>query len=175
MAVWATIEDALRVWVKAGSGLGDAKVIWLDQTGARPAAPFIELKLGDIVPLGGVDPVETATDLMRPAGTEIELKVAGVRAFTVSLQAYTATVTGAATARALLSLVQTALSLPSVRAALDAAGVTPFDEGEVHNLTGLLGTKFEGRAALDVQFYVRETLSEFTGFIGSCVPTPTFH
>ncbi len=162
---WATIEDGLRAWVKTASGLADSQVIWADQAGARPAGAYITLQLGPIVALGACDEVETHYDEDADAGEEIELRVNGRRSFAVSIQAFTPSVTGASTARALLSTVQTALGLPSVRTALAAAGVTPFESGPVNYVPALVGTLFEGRATLEAQFYTRETVSEYLGYI----------
>lgn len=164
MANWTTIENAIRVWVKAGSGYGDSAVLWSDQTHARPSGAFITVRLGDTVPLGN-DEVEVLTDLGADPGEEIELRAVGRRELSVSVQAFTPGVTGSSAGRGILSTVQTALALPSVRAALDAAGLTPFDVGSVRNISALVGTAFEGRAVLDVRFYTNDTASEFTGYI----------
>lgn len=164
-ANWTAIEDALRAWAKAGTALTDAKVIWSEQTGARPAAPFVTLRIGDVIPLSSVDEVEELTDLDADPGEEVELRAGGFREFTLSLQAFAATVTGANTAREYLTKAQTALALPSVRAALFAAGIAPFDTGTVQTVNAVVGTKFEARAVLEVRFYVHDTVSEYTGFI----------
>lgn len=164
-ANWTAIEDAIRAWVKTGSGLADAKVIWADQTGARPAGPFVTIRIGDLLALGAVDEVEELTDLGRPAGQEVEQRVVGLREFPVSVQAFGPAVAGAGTAREYLSKVQTALALPSVRDALEAAGVSSFDQGVVRTVNELVGTKYEGRAILECRFYLLESVSEFSGYI----------
>lgn len=164
-ANWVTIEDALRVWVKSATGYADSAVIWAEQTGARPSGSIITLRLGELLPIGAYDELTSNTDLLRPAGTEVELKVEGMREFAVSLQAFGASTTGNSTGRAVLAKCQAALTLPSVRTALAAAGITPFDIGAVQNISALSHTKFEGRAILEVRFYVRDSISEFTGYI----------
>lgn len=175
-ANWTTVENALRAWVKAGSSLDDGHVYWDDQTGPRPSdsatAPFITLHLGDVLPVGGLDELADITDadLNQNPGAEIELRVVGTRQFHLTVQAFTPNIVNGSTARALLSKVQTALRLESVRDALATAGVTPFDVGQVLNITALVGTKFEGRAALTVGFYALETVSERTTYIETCVP-----
>lgn len=164
--LWENVEDAIRTWVKNASGLSDAHVLWAEQTGARPpSGDFMTIRLGDIVPLGAVDELLELTDLDRPAGQEIELRAMGVREFHVSVQAFSAATVRGNTARAQLARVQNALRLPSFRDALDEVGLSPFDAGTVRNVTELVGTKFEGRAVLDVRFYVADTVSEFVGYI----------
>lgn len=166
---WNAIENALRTWVRSATGLGDAAVIFADQTGQRPAAPFVTIKLGTIIPLGAFDETRTIYDADADPGEEVELRVSGQREFSVSLQAFSTVVTSPTSdtlpARALLGKCQTALQLPTVKAAFDTAGVSCFDVGSVLNLSALVGTLFEGRAALDCRFYATDTASEFVGFI----------
>lgn len=177
---WATIEDALRTWVKSATSYPDARVIWAEQAGSRPSGDIITLRLGDVVPLGVVDDVVQETDLNRTAGTEVELRAEGIREFGLTLQAYGSAVTGTSAARAALAKCQTALALPTIRDALETAGVTPFEIGPVQNVTALNHTLFEGRAVLEVRFYTRDSLSEYTGYIASVewdfidVDNPTF-
>lgn len=153
------------MWVKAATGYSDSAVIWAEQSGSCPLPAFITLRLGELLALGAFDELVTETDLLRPAGTEVELRAEGLREFAVSVQAFGPSTTGNATGRAVLAKCQTALMLPSVRTALAAAGITPFDIGPVQNVTALVHTKFEGRAILEVRFYVRDSISEYTGYI----------
>ena len=127
MPDWSTVEDALRVWIKTATGLDDAHVIWAEQTGPRPAGTFATLRLGDIIPVGLADDVQDSTDLLAPAGGEITFTAVGTREFRVSVQCFTAATVDDTTARNLLSKAQTALSLPTRRDALAAAGVKRFD------------------------------------------------
>ena len=165
--VWATIENALRAWVKTGSGYADSKIIWVDQNGPRPANDFITLRIGDLVSLGAVDELRVTTNLANPNGSEIVLEVNGLREFTLSIQAFNTATVSTSTSREVLSKVQAALKLPSVRALLNAAGLGPFDMGSVKNISALLQTKFEARAILETRFYVNETVSENTGYINT--------
>lgn len=167
MATWSIIEDALRTWVKTATSYTDAKVIWADQTGARPSGDIITLKISDVTQVGMTDEVTENTNLARPAGTEIELRADGIREFTCTLQAFTTAVTSATAGTFILGKCQTALALPSVRSALSTAGCSPFDVGPVQNVTALNHTLFEGRAVLSVRFYTRETLSDYVGYIAT--------
>lgn len=166
-ARWCRIEDALRTWVKAASAYPDARVIWADQTGTRPAGDIITLKISDISMVGLMDEVTENTDLSRPAGKEIEMRADGIREFTVTLQAFTSAVTCVSAGTAILGRCQTALGLSSVRSALSAAGCSPFDVGPVQNVTALNHALFEGRAMLRVRFYTRESLSDYVGYIAT--------
>lgn len=170
---WNNIEDTLRSWIKIATNLTDGHIIWGEQTGARPSdsasAPFVTARLGDIRPVAIIDELTALTNSATP-GQEIELRVTGTREFRVLIQAFHPSVVSSTgspsnTARALLSKIQTALLLPSIRASFDAVNISPWDMGTVQNLTELIGTKFEGRAALDVGFYVLESVSERTTYI----------
>ncbi len=170
---WTAIEDGVRSWVKYASGMSDGQIIFSEQANegasgaARPSGmPFLTIRMGDISPLGAVDEVEELTDLNRPAGMEIEERVGGMREFSVSIQAFTGAATNTLNAaRALLSRVQTGLTLPSVAGVFNALNISCFDRGHVQNISALLGNRFEGRASLECRFYVRETISEYTGYI----------
>jgi hypothetical protein len=168
---WTAIENALQAWVATASAIPSSRVIWAHQRGAQPTIDFIVLSFTSVDPLG-IDPLECLTDLTRPAGQEIELRAGGQRSMVLSLQAFTQSVTGASSARALLSRVQAALGLPSIVASLDAAGVSAYDTGQVQAIPEILQTTFVGRAALEVRFYGREAASEFTGYIDTVLATP---
>lgn len=164
---WSGIEDALRTWAKTASGYPDARVIWADQTGARPTGNILTLKISDVSIVGLMDEVTENTNLSRPAGKEIELRADGIREFTVTLQAFTSETVSASAATMALARCQTALGLSSVRSALSAAGCSPFDVGPVQNVTALNHALFEGRAILRVRFYTRESLSDYVGYIAA--------
>src|SRR5262245_40023776 len=124
--LWKNIEDAIRAWVKSASGLDDQHVIWAHQTGTRPSSTFIDIALGDLLPIGTTDELLTTYHSGAPVGQEIEIKARGQREFGVTIQCFGAPVTGNSSARAILSKVQTALSAPTPRAALHVAGLSPY-------------------------------------------------
>lgn len=163
---WAGVENVLRAWVLQGSGLAAGQVYFAHQNGKVPAGTCIAIALGD-PRVVGQDSAISITDLSRTAGTEIEFRTAGVREFPVMLQAFTSETAGNSTARAVLSRVQAALALPTVRDALNAAGISVFDAGMVKVLNAVDTARFEGRAVLDVRCYANESVSEFTGYIAS--------
>lgn len=166
---WETLQTAVKTWVLAGSGYASGRVFWSHQNGGKPInVDSITMRMvGPLRALGACDEVQTLTDLGRPAGQEIEHRVIGRRELTLSLQAFTTTTVGSSRAVSTLSKVQAALSLPSVREALRAAGLFPFDAGAVVDLTALRDADFEGRAELSVRFYCSEEVSEFLGYIAT--------
>ncbi len=159
------LEDAIRAWVKASSGFGDERVIFADQKVERPAGPYFTIRIGDSTQLGTTDALQDSFDAAR-VGREIETRVLGERTVTVSIQVFNAGTTGSKSAVSLLSAVRLALSLPSIGDIFDSYGVTsPYDPGPVKNLGTLLGTAFDGRASMDVRFFIRETASDFVTWI----------
>jgi hypothetical protein len=167
---WPDVLDGLRVWVRSATGLGDGNVIWADQNGPRPTSSFASLRIGPLVSIGPVDEVVDLYDAGRDAGQEIELRVQGVRRFTVSVQVFTPGTLDATSAHALLTRAQLALALPSIRDALADAGVTVFSLGTVQNLSALKDVKFEGRALLEIGCYTLLSVSEFTTYIETVEP-----
>lgn len=164
MVSWTDIEDALRAWVLAASGYTDQLVLFGYQNDNAPNEDYATISLGGQTQIGH-DCLTSDYDAMRPAGQEIELKVAGEREFSVTVEFYTTAVTGQATGRALASKVQTALRLPSIRAALNDAGISPFDHGDIQWLPAVESTRFVGRAILTIRCYIRDDLAERTGYI----------
>jgi hypothetical protein len=163
-ADWKAIEDALRAWVLTTSGYADQRVLFGYQNDNAPQDDYITITLGGLLQLGQ-DCLISSTDLLRPPGQEIKLQVSGDREFSVTVEAFTTAVTGQATARALMSRVQTALKLSSIRGALLLAGISPFDHGDVQWLPAVYRTTFEGRAILTIRCYIRDDVAEFAGYI----------
>lgn len=163
---WATIQTALHAWIVAGTGLAVGRVVWANQAMPQPQRPYVTLRLMALAPVGH-DGVHSTTNLAAPAGEEVTLTVEGRRHLTVGVQAYASAVTGAGTAAELLAKAQTALSLPTVHAGLRAAGLAVLNEGGITDLSALLETKFEGRAAMDVRFHCVDEVAEKTGYIAT--------
>lgn len=49
---WFTVQNALQAWVSASTGIPSSRVIWSQQNGPRPAAPYITLRLNNIRRIG---------------------------------------------------------------------------------------------------------------------------
>lgn len=185
------IEDAIRAWVKTASGLSDAQIYFANQNGAQPAnLPFITILISESMrTLGAYDEQEQITDLTQPNGQEITQIVTGQRDLLVSIQAFaTGTVTGentsfsfpvptgfgAVTATEILTRVQTALGLETIRFNLNAANLAPYDLGTIRRVDAVIETFYEGRAVLDVRFYSTDQALAQTGYIKEVQGVGTF-
>ena len=135
------------------------------------ASPRVSIRLGDLVHIGQ-DAVDHNFDPSRPAGEEIEVVAKGMRTLAVDLQSFAPTTVGAGTtARSVLAAAQAALSLPSVRNALNAAGLGLLEQGTVQRIPSNALSQVEDRATLPVRFAVSQSVSERTGYIETVIPT----
>jgi len=137
---------------------------------------------------GGSGPTGTGTgivdgtclwDYVEP-GSEIAETLLGLREVALQLEGFTGSSSsianpaaglveaGGVTARALLDKVGIKLWMPSIRAALAAVGVTPFDKGTVGWIPDVVSTGFRGRATLDVRCYMpARAVAEYTAYIAN--------
>lgn len=159
-----TLQSAIRQWVKDTSGFDDEKVVWAEQDAVRLAPPFITLRLGDLVTLGAVDEVTTASDESAPGGQEMTQTVIGRRELPVTLQCFGKT---EASAMKILSQVVTSLGLDVHSDPLEEAGISFYQVGPVQNVTALLETTYEPRALVELRGYVTEEVSAQTTYIQS--------
>src|SRR5262249_29311933 len=149
---WSEIEDALHAWLKAATGV---TCIWAEQSGPQPKPPYCTLRIDGPRRLGGADEIRQAADCRG-----VRQSAGGPRQLTPQCQAYTAGTNGRATARELLTKAQLQLALPSVRDRLSEVGLSVIDEGNVQNVSTVLETKWQGRAALDVRLGCADTTAE---------------
>lgn len=168
MIAWDAIENAVRAWVLPASGLASNRVYFADQdVPATEAAPRVTIRIGGPVHLG-IDAIEQSFDPGQPAGQEILQTARGFRTITVDLQSFAPTMVGAGdTALAVMAKIQAALSLPSVRYALNAAGLGVLQEGSIQRIPQVRQTINEDRATLSVRFCVTQSISERLGYIES--------
>lgn len=174
MIAWDAVENAVRAWVLAATGLGESAVYFADQSvPASELAPRIVVRVGDVLQVG-TDALSHDYSAARPAGAEIEYTARGPRELVVSLQAFAPTTTGSGnTARSLLAACQAALGLPSVRDTLNAAGLGVLQEGNVQRIPGTSSNAPEDRAVLDTRFCLGQTTTERTGYIATVELVPT--
>lgn len=166
----AAIQNALRGWVAVATGITLASVIMADQDGPRPAKPFATVRLSAVLPLGAYDGVYTSMVAGTPdPREEVLVTVAGHREIVVSIQVFTATTQGSASALVLANKLKSAASLPSQQAVFDAAGASLFEVGQVRDLSAVFRTANEGRAQVDARLYATESLTETTTFIETAV------
>jgi len=167
---WSLIEDAIRAWVIAGTGLPQGQVWFADQDiPASEQQPRVTIRIGGTVQRG-LDETRHDYDAGRPAGQEIEFSARGMRELTVDLQAFAPTLVGpGATARSLLAQAQVAISLPTIRDALNAAGLGVLQEGDIQRVPLVRGGMQEDRATLAVLFAVQVQATERATFIETVV------
>lgn len=168
---WSAIEKALWDWVKAGSALADGSIIWAHQDGPIPATPYILLAFGEMLPLGAFDEVVTSDADDPEPGADLNLTVRGQREFAVKLEAFTGDVVGTSSPRALLSVVQAALALPSIGDIFQTAGISMFERGTITYVPAIRRAAFEARAHLEVRFYCTEEISELSTWIETVTAT----
>jgi len=160
------IENAVRAWVLDSSELDPACVYFADQPyPVSEVRPRIAIRLGALVPIGH-DWLGQTYDPTRPAGQEIEYSSKGARELSISLQAFApTTVGGGDTARELLERVFGRLVLPSIRDALNAAGIGILRTGAVQRTPTLVGTLNEDRSVGELVALVSSSYSERVGYI----------
>jgi len=168
MIAWDAVENAVRTWVLAASGLASNRVYFADQdVPAGEAAPRVTIRIGGPVHLG-LDAIEQSFDPGQPAGQEILQTARGFRTITVDLQSFAPTMVGAGdTALAVMAKIQAALSLPSVRYTLNAAGLGVLQEGNIQRIPQVRQAINEDRATLSVRFCVTQSIGERLGYIDS--------
>lgn len=172
-ADWVAVERAIYTWVKDASGLVADCVIWSHQNGKRPKGQHVQITFGADTPVGSVPENRTSYDAGADAGEEITIAVVEVRAITIGVQVYAGAQNGNASARAIASKIQNALNLPAAHAALNAAGLAPFDRGTIQSVPEVLDTGFEPRAVFQARFYLGDGAEEKTTFIEKVVVQDT--
>lgn len=171
---WTEIHNAVRAAVVLASGYPAGKVIWKAQNANAPVLDYIALKFNTPRSIGQ-DYVKSSYDGTRPPGQEIELTTAGFREVSLELECFTSSTTDANDAMAILDAVRTAMILPSVQAAMDAAEVSPFDtSATIAYAPDVPTANFRGRATHSIRCYVPAPLvSEYTTYISTLSGTVT--
>lgn len=159
---WTKAEDALQAWASSRSGL---TAIWANQSGNRPALPYVTLQITAGPGPIGHDAVELSVDEDAEPGEDLVVTHSGPRTLTLSVNVYATQVTTGANALARAGALADTLSLESVRDELRKAGLTVSTVSAVRDLTQLVETAFESRAQFDIQLYARSEVSERTTFI----------
>lgn len=92
---------------------------------------------------------------------------------TIQAECYTKAVVGNACADAMLDKAVNNLMLDTVRDSLIAVGLGLAEIQPIINVSDLLGTKFEGRARLDMTFNCIDDVSEFVNWVQEIAGTGT--
>ncbi len=162
----AGAEAAIVAWVRAATGLAASNVLWALQNAARPAGPWISLRLIGDKPVG-LAAVRQAFDAGADAGEEITRTVEQLTTWTLSIQAFGGDATGAAAPRNLLSLIRAHARLPARALTLRTAGVGVLSFTPITSLDGGLSeASVEPRAAMTVALCVPVEVAETLGYIG---------
>jgi hypothetical protein len=165
-ADWSAIENALFAWVQTASGLASSGILWAEQSTDvnRPTGQHVSIKIGTDTPLGSA-PEKRHTFVGSPVEQEVEIQVIEFRELIVSIQAFGGLTTTGTSARALAAKIQTSLGLPSVRAALDVAGLSCFDRGKIEHVSEVLDADYEARALFDARFYLADDVTERVTYV----------
>lgn len=169
------IEDAVKAWLGAATGLPPTNVVIADQNAPPPDGSYVSVRVGASISRG-VDELHQTETVGAPAGEEVEFRLHSDRTVTVTVTAYSASTTdesGADVAVDVLEKARNKLGLPTIRDALNTAGLGVVEQGQVQNLSAVAGADFEGVASLDVRFSFRQTNTERTGYIATVEVTNT--
>lgn len=157
---WGAIEVALRSWALVAG----VPVIWGQQDGERPAAPYISLLVTNVQQVGQ-DWLEIGDNPKPVAGAEVIAYARGQRRVTLSVQCFAGPATGDSSPARLLEAMRSARKLPSVADALNDAGVGVLSFAPILTLGGVVGGHFEPRAAMDIYLLVTSEVSETATYI----------
>lgn len=162
---WDDVGDAIQQAVERAAG--GITTIWKDQNRNAPGVPYVTVRLGGPITLG-IDYIRTSQDLTRVQGQEIKMEVRGQREVPLEIECFTKEhVSGRqGAALELCSRVLAGLTLPSVRAILNAQDIAPFDPGAPNWIPDIPSTNFRGRAVATVRCYMPPpTAVEYAGYI----------
>jgi hypothetical protein len=180
---WEAVENAIAAAVLAASSFSPGKVIWENQTAQRPALPYVSLFRDNDERLSwsteqivsdNPDGHKGDPDANPPVvGTELLIDHKVDSEFHVRVQVFTAETRGNNAAHSVLSKIRNYFDTDAARRTLDAVGVATIERGSVMNISALVETRFEGRAALDIRFRTADGGQEINTYISSARITPT--
>jgi hypothetical protein len=160
------IEATIATWLVGGTGLSSAKIVNGNAKNPQSAQPYVTYVVKTPRRVGGPDEVRWSDTSGNPSGAEETATVVGQRELIVTVQCFTQSLlgaadrTGALTAKEYLSKAQTALALPSVRAAMNAAGLVFVDVQNFVDFSEPMGPLGAGRATMDVRIRAVDSVSE---------------
>lgn len=136
-------QAALITWSKKVAATISPTVtsVWQSSRAPQPDLPYISM---DVIS----GPVKIGHDELRVNPSTGKTESAGMRYYTVSINAH------GDTANAIASELQSSLELPSIQEELRKSGIAVVDIGDVRALDKLDETDWEGRAQFDFQFAV---------------------
>lgn len=157
----AIAQAAIKTWVTSATGLAAAKVIMTGQGGPRPAPPFVEVAV-DIAGIGQdwVDNEDDPDD----AGATI-YTARGTRRLTLTFVCYAASQAALTSALGYLEAVRSALVLPSVNDALDAAGIGIGEIGPAVSMGEIVAAQWEPRGRMEATGFMASEITEAGSYI----------
>lgn len=157
MISWAALKDDIFDWVDS---LTASTIIWAEQMASQPAPPYITLKI-----ISG--PVKLGDELRFNTSND-KFFTAGLRQFTLSIQGF------GTNALQDLTDILGALDDPDVFEDLKDKSLALVSTPSIIDLTQLLDTVFEERAALDLIFTTPDNRELTTTYISTVNITGDF-
>jgi hypothetical protein len=171
---WQVAENAIAAWFAGATGID---VLWANQDIPQPPWPYGTLNMiAGPTKIGGEDNVRRSTDLNQ-AGEEVQLEHNGPRHITVSCQVIQGppdTHNPDCHARRLAGAAHAALSLESINAAFNAAGLAVVNAEPVTNADIEVGGEWTSRGVFDVTFAFTSSITERVGYFENADIEGTF-
>lgn len=161
------METALTGWLRTSTG---AAFRWDDQKAPQPGevsgtpVSYGTMRILTVTRLGMTAGAVRSVDMTRPAGQEVKTSMRMPCLLSFRAQLFTADTVGAASAFPLLQVAAARLDLDSVSGELARGGLGVATLGTVQNLSGLIGTRYQGHAAFDVSFNCTTQVADFVGY-----------
>lgn len=174
----SAIEGAVVAWVENATGLVGKVILARQKAAQPPVRPYITVTVSPPAKTRSPHPLRYDSFDPSQVGAEIRTTVRWEEYRIVKLQAYTDETIGDERASELLAQARRALGLETVLGPLRAAGLALLDPGDMQDLSALVETGFQGRAALDVRFLAPAeavegvTYVETIGLTVQVQPTP---
>lgn len=157
---WGTVEDAISDWVTAVTGLATH---WMDQAAPQPARPFALLSIAGPIEIGvGDEQRVEETDDSQPEPNDLwQQKTRGEREITITIQVEADAESSQDPrrhARAQATRLFSSLTIDSITAVLEAAGLAYRARNPIQNFSISIANEFVNRSAF-----------EFVAGLASCV------
>lgn len=157
---WGTVEDAISDWVTEVTGLATH---WMDQAAPQPARPYVLLSIAGPVELGIGDEKRTAQvePIQAEPNDRWQQKTRGEREITVTIQVEVDAESSQDPrrhARAQATRLFSSLTIDSITAILEAAGLAYRARNPIVNFSISIANEFVNRSAF-----------EFVAGLASCV------
>lgn len=157
----AVLEDALQAWAKAASGV---EAVWVRQK-LKSTPPYLSLLLQGPKTLSGTPERWHTYDAQAPAGQEITHAYRDNEEWVLQVQAYTPKTVGDDEASALLKKLKDSLKLDGTVATLRASGISVIEVGDIQNVSVVIETEWQGRAAVALRLHTADVSTETSTFV----------